>query len=187
MAGLDVLLWAGRPDERDRITRSGLALAEGELVAAAAGGGGSLEDVTAVLLVTEEDDFNALAAAVLRTIVEGPVYRLAPPDRTEGVVAPYLGGAVLFDESATRTALVRRYRAGDRVQLRAVDEVGGADSLLFLVRADGLLDPVRPDDRPTARPGDRAVVIGPAAVRSRQHVDRAGDDQPEHEEGDTRL
>ena len=167
-AGLDVLLWAGRNDERERITRTGLALAPGELVAAAAGGGGSLEGVTAVLLVTDEDDFNALAAAVLRAVVEGPVYRLAPPYRTEGVVAPYLGGSVLFDESMTRTALAARYGAGERVQLRTIDEMSAADALLFVVRADGQLEPVRPDYLPVLQPEDHVVVIGPTTQRSEQ-------------------
>jgi NhaP-type Na+/H+ or K+/H+ antiporter len=186
-AGLDPLIWAGRADEREHVTRSGLTLAPGELVAAAAGRGVSPEGITMVLLVTEEDDFNALAAAVLSTIVEGPVYRLAPPHRSEGVVAPYLGGSVLFGESITGATLAQRYRAGDRIGVRAIDEVAAADSLLFLVRADGQLKPVQRDHRPETRPGDAAVVIGPVAVRSGQHVDRAGDHEPEHEERGPRL
>ena len=41
-----------------------------------------------MLLLTDEDDFNALAAVLLATSVEGRVYRLAPQRHSHGVVAP---------------------------------------------------------------------------------------------------
>jgi hypothetical protein len=42
-----------------------------------------------VLLLTDEDDFNALASVLLADCVDGRVYRLAPPQRSQGVVGPY--------------------------------------------------------------------------------------------------
>ncbi|HSZ45336.1 MAG TPA: cation:proton antiporter, partial [Streptosporangiaceae bacterium] len=101
-AGLEVLMWAGRDEQREQIRRAGLELAPGELLAAATGRGARLEGITAVLLLTDEDDFNALAALLLASNVEGRVYRLAPQLRSHGVVAPYTGGEVLFSETLTR-------------------------------------------------------------------------------------
>jgi hypothetical protein len=74
-----------RPDSA--IRQAGLELAPGELLAAATGRGARLEGITAVLLLTGEDDFNALASAMLQGSVEGRVYRLAPPLRSQGVAA----------------------------------------------------------------------------------------------------
>ncbi|MFJ8107235.1 hypothetical protein [Streptomyces sp. NPDC096132] len=45
-AGLEVALWAGREEERERITAAGLELAPGELFAAATGAGAELEGLT---------------------------------------------------------------------------------------------------------------------------------------------
>ena len=47
-----------------------------------------------MLLLTDEDDFNALASVLLADCVDGRVYRLAPPQRSHGVVAPYTGGEI---------------------------------------------------------------------------------------------
>jgi NhaP-type Na+/H+ or K+/H+ antiporter len=71
-AGLDVLMWAGVQAQRDEITKAGLELAPGELLAAATSRGAELEGVTAVLLLTGEDDFNALASTTLHSNLEGP-------------------------------------------------------------------------------------------------------------------
>jgi hypothetical protein len=81
-------MWAGLEQQREHIRQAGLELAPGELLAAATGRGARLEGITAVLLLTSEDDFNALASAQLQGNVEGRVYRLAPPARSHGVVAP---------------------------------------------------------------------------------------------------
>ena len=76
-AGLDVLMWAGAETQRSQIREAGLELATGELLAAAIDGG-LLDGITMVLMLTDEDDFNALASAILRDNVDGPVYRLRP-------------------------------------------------------------------------------------------------------------
>ncbi|MGH2816738.1 MAG: cation:proton antiporter, partial [Actinomycetota bacterium] len=108
-AGLDVLMWAGLQAQRDQITRAGLELARGELLAAATSRGAELEGVTAVLLLTGEDDFNALASTTLQSNLDGPVYRVAAPHDSHGVVAPYTGAEVLFGDPLTGLAINQRH------------------------------------------------------------------------------
>src|SRR5205823_8908895 len=80
-AGLEVLMWAGHEQQRERIRQAGIELAPGELLAAVTGQGAELAGITAVFFLTAEDDFNALAAETLRGSVEGVVHHLgAPPD-----------------------------------------------------------------------------------------------------------
>jgi uncharacterized hydrophobic protein (TIGR00271 family) len=114
-AGLEVLMWAGLDQQREQVRQAGLELAPGELLAAATGRGARLEEITAVLLLTDEDDFNALASVLLTGNVEGRVYRLAPPLRSHGVVAPYTSGEILFGEGLTRGAFSGRYHDGARI------------------------------------------------------------------------
>jgi len=171
-AGLDVLMWAGRDEQREQIRQAGLELAPGELLAAATGRGRRLEGITAVLLLTEEDDFNALAAVLLTANVEGRVYRLAPQLHSHGVVAPYTGGEVLFSDDLTRLAVSDRYAGGARITVqRAAGEPAAGHGalfaghdLLFLVRTDGHLAAVTQDDMPVPRAGDTMVSLGPVPV-----------------------
>src|ERR1017187_5996947 len=78
-AGLAVLMWAGRAQQREQIRQAGLERAPSELLAAATGRGARLEEITAVFLLTGEDDFNALASAILDGDAGIRVYRLALP------------------------------------------------------------------------------------------------------------
>jgi NhaP-type Na+/H+ or K+/H+ antiporter len=159
--GLEVLMWAGLDEQRERIKEADLELAPGELLAAATGQGAQLEGITAVLLLTDEDDFNALGSTVLAGSVDGPVYRLAARLPSHGVVAPYTGGEILFESQLTRYEVSRRYAGGARIRTRAAD--GGApadDSLLFLVRADGQLAPVTSNGPPQPQRGDIMVLLG---------------------------
>jgi NhaP-type Na+/H+ or K+/H+ antiporter len=162
-AGLDVLMWAGEADQRALIGQAHLPLAPGELLASATGSGAQLEGVTAVLLLTEEDDFNALASTILAGSSETEVYRLGPPASSHGVVAPFTGSDILFGEQLTRTSLETRHAAGSQILATAVD--GGIPAgydLLFLVHADGRLEPVTGGGLPSPRPGDTVVLLGPA-------------------------
>jgi NhaP-type Na+/H+ or K+/H+ antiporter len=161
-AGLDVLMWAGLDQQREQIRQAGLELAPGELLAAATGRGARLEGITAVLLLTDEDDFNALASVLLAESVEGHVYRLAPPQRSHGVVAPYTTGHILFGDGMTRPAVSGRYRDGARIVAHRADGLlpAGQD-LLFLVRADGQLAAVTQAGTPTPQAGDTVVSLGP--------------------------
>jgi hypothetical protein len=163
--GLDVLMWAGFDEQRQRIKDAGLELASGELLASATGRGAQLEGITAVLLLTGEDDFNALGSTVLQGSIDGPVYRLGPRRPSHGVVAPFTGGEILFDQKLTRYEVGQRYADGARICTRLADGSGAtadADgSLLFLVRADGRLAPVTRDGRPEPETGDTLVLLSP--------------------------
>jgi NhaP-type Na+/H+ or K+/H+ antiporter len=179
-AGLEVVMWAGLDQQREQIRRTGLELAPGELLAAATGRGARLEGITAVLLLTDEDDFNALASVLVTETVEGRVYRLAPPQRSHGVVAPYTTGEILFANGMTRPALTKRYQDGARIVAHGTDGVlpAGQD-LLFVVRADGQLVPVTQTGTPTPQPGDTLVSLGP--VHAAQPADSGHSDLPEVE------
>jgi len=179
-AGLDVVMWAGLDQQREQIRRAGLELAPGELLAAATGRGARLEGITAVLLLTDEDDFNALASVLLTETVEGRVYRLAPPQRSHGVVAPYTIGEILFADGMTRPAITKRYQDGARIVAHGTDGVlpAGQD-LLFVVRADGQLVPVTRTSTPTPEPGDTLVSLDP--VLAAQPADPGHSDLPEVE------
>ncbi len=159
-AGLDVLMWAGLESERELISRAGLKLAPGELLASAAGQGAELEGVTAVLLLTEEDDFNALASTILRGTSEASIYRLAPPRGGHGVVAPFTGSGILFGPGMSREELARRHARGARITARPAGQgqPDGSD-LLFVIRKDGRLEPVTPDSALRAEPGETAVLL----------------------------
>jgi hypothetical protein len=173
-------MWAGLDQQRERIRRAGLELAPGELLAAATGRGARLEDITAVLLLTDEDDFNALASVLLTETVEGRVYRLAPPQRSHGVVAPYTTGHILFAIGMTRPAVTERYQDGARIVTHSADGVPPAgQDLLFVVRADGQLVPVTQTSTPTPQPGDTLVSLGP--VLAAQPADPGHSDLPEVE------
>jgi NhaP-type Na+/H+ or K+/H+ antiporter len=179
-AGLEVVMWAGLDQQREQIRRAGLELAPGELLAAATGRGARLEGITAVLLLTDEDDFNALASVLLTETVEGRVYRLAPPQRSHGVVAPYTTGHILFATGMTRPAVTERYQDGARIVVHGTDGVlpAGQD-LLFVVRGDGQLTAVTQTSTPTPQAGDTLVSLGP--VLAAQPADPGHSDLPEVE------
>ncbi|MEU5076036.1 sodium:proton antiporter [Streptomyces asoensis] len=162
-AGLDVLMWAGGAQERERIGQAGFELAPGELMAVAGDPRARLEGVTSVLLLTGDDDFNALASIVLEDNVDGPVHRVGPPPGGSGVVAPYTGGAVLFGPRYARHTLTARHEAGARFRLQpaSAPPPPGCDTL-FVVGGDGRLEPVTEGRPSTAGEGDTLVLLGPA-------------------------
>ncbi len=162
-AGLDVLMWAGLDEERERIKDAGIALAKGDLLATATNPGARLEGVTAVFLVTDDDDFNALASVVMQDNVEGPVYRVGPPHESHGVVAPYTGGDILFGTALVRHVLAARYLQGARFLVQpASSPVPPDHDTLFVVRADHQLEPVTAKQSVTPQAGDSVVLLGPA-------------------------
>ena len=162
-AGLEVVMWAGLDQQREQIKRAGLELAPGELLAAATGRGARLEGITAVLLLTDEDDFNALASVLLAESVEGRVYRLAPPQPSHGVVAPYTAGEILFGNGMTRPAITGRYQDGARIVTYGADgALPAGQDLLFRVRTDGQLAAVTQTSTPAPHAGDTIVSQGPA-------------------------
>ncbi|OKI12659.1 cation:proton antiporter [Streptomyces sp. CB03911] len=162
-AGLDVLMWAGLDEERERIRAAGIELARGEMLATATNPRARLEGVTAVFLLTDDDDFNALASVVVKDNVEGPVYRVGPPRDSHGVVAPYTGGDILFGRALVRHILAARYEHGARFTVQPASQPVPPDhATLFVVRTDGQLDPVTASRVLTLLPGDTVVLLGPA-------------------------
>lgn len=159
-AGLDVVMWAGEMDERERIRKADLPLAPGSLLAAATGEGSRLEGISAVCLMTREDDFNALGSVILRT-PDGPrVYRLSPPPGDHGVIAPYAGGEQMFGNGLTRSALNQRYRAGARIGSAVSDgSVPAGFDLLFVIDHNKRLSPVTDSSRPAPQAGDMMVLL----------------------------
>jgi hypothetical protein len=126
-----------------------------------------------MFLLTGDDDFNALCSAVLGAVVDGPIYRLRPPSPNHGVVAPYTGGDVLFDQRLNRIALTSRYQAGARILIRRAEDPTVADGhdLLFAVRPDGQLDPMTRTSTVTPQPGDMVVLLGPATAGDKPSVE----------------
>lgn len=170
--GLQVVMWAGIDAQRDRISEAGLELAPGELVAAATGRGAELEGVNTVLLLTTEHDFNSLAAMMLHDGVDGPVYRVGPPQPSHGVVAPYMGGDVLFTPDLSGARIADRYATGSRFIAHYADGALPAEhDLLFVVGPDGRLDPVTEHHRPPVGPGGTLILLTPVAQFSRSPMD----------------
>lgn len=161
-AGLDVLMWAGLAQQREQIRRAGLELAPGELLASATGNGAELEGISSVLLLTGEDDFNALASTILQAAGTAQVYRLAPPDRSHGVVAPFTGGDVLFGPGLTRPELIQRQGSGARIIAVPAGQPHDGGDLLFVIRRDGRLEPATAGQRPGEQAGDTFVLLVPA-------------------------
>ena len=161
-AGLNVLMWAGHPGERERVLAAGFELAPGGALASAAGRGAQIEGVTMVLLLTGEDDFNALASTTLMDTVDGGVYRTAPPSRVHGVIAPYTGVSPLFAPGLTGAAVRARYDAGARIVARpAVDGIPAGHDLLFVVDREGQLWPATSDAVLAPGPADTLVLLAP--------------------------
>ncbi|MEU9304877.1 cation:proton antiporter [Streptomyces sp. NPDC048269] len=161
-AGLDVQMWAGLAEERERIEDAGISLARGDLLATATNPRARLEGVNAVYLLTDDDDFNALASVVVEGNVAGPVYRVGPPHGSHGVVAPYTGGAVLFGGSLVRHVLAARYEEGARFLVQpASDPLPPGHEALFVVHDDGRLEPVDGTQAVMPEAGDLVVLLGP--------------------------
>ncbi|WP_441245425.1 cation:proton antiporter [Kitasatospora sp. McL0602] len=161
--GLEVLMWAGAPEQRKRIKAAGLELAQGELLATAAGEGAELEGITCVLLLTDEDDFNALAATLLRS-EDGPeVYRLAEREEGQGVVAPFMSGGILFGPLLSGAVLTSRYLSGAVIEVRpARTPLEPGHDLLLTVDDTGRLHPATPGRAPDPTGTGYAVTLGPA-------------------------
>jgi len=158
--GLDVLMWAGLEHEREQIRQAALHLAPGRLLTSVIAERAELSGITTVLLLTAEDDFNALAAMVLRYSVGDQVYRVGPPAGDRGVVTPYSGGRVLFGHALNRSTLASRYAEGARIVVRPARGVlPSGHEVLFVVHADGRLEPTTRQRVPELAEGDTVVLL----------------------------
>jgi NhaP-type Na+/H+ or K+/H+ antiporter len=164
-AGLPVLMWASPQAQRDQISRAGMELAPGQLLASAVGQGAELQGITTVLLLTAEDDFNALACTILAGNSETRVYRLAPRQASQDDNGARIGGDTLFTADLTSEIVTNRYNRGARIITQSADCTIPADiSLLFLIHPDGVLVPVTTSDQPQPQPGDTLILLASAAV-----------------------
>ncbi|MGW7253741.1 hypothetical protein [Streptomyces sp. NPDC054834] len=86
----------------------------------------------------------------------------ARPPGSRGVVAPYTTGATLFGPGLLRHTLASRYERGARFQVQpaSAPRPSGHEPL-FVVRADGRLEPVT-GAPPVPAEGDTVVLLGPA-------------------------
>jgi hypothetical protein len=125
-----VRLWTGDADEQAAARAAGIEAERGRMMVDAVTREAELDEVTDALLLTDSDDFNALAAAELRTeLGHEHVQRLAPhPD------APYLlppvherGLLPSYDEMAQAFA--------EGAQVVATKGAGGGISLSFVTAA----------------------------------------------------
>ena len=168
-AGLPVLMWASPQAQRDQITRAGMELAPGGLLASAAGQGAELEGITTVLLLTDEDDFSALACTILAGNSETRVYRLAPRQASQDDNGARIGSDTLFTSDLTSEIVTNRYNCGARIITQPADGAIPADiSLLFLIHPDGVLVPVTTSvqPQPQPQPGDTLILLASAAITS---------------------
>jgi hypothetical protein len=164
-AGLPVLMWASSQAQRDQISRAGLEIAPGELLASAVGQGAELQGITTVLLLTSEDDFNALAGLILAGNSEAPAYRLAPRRPSHGGIGARIGGDTLFAADLTSDMVAERYDRGARVITRSAGGlIPAGASLLFLIQPNGALVPVTTSAQPEPGPGDTLVLLAVPAV-----------------------
>ncbi|WP_042430429.1 cation:proton antiporter [Streptacidiphilus anmyonensis] len=158
-AGVDVLMWAGLEEQRQRLRQTGLELLPGGLMATGIGDGGGIEGITTILLLSREDDFNALVSTLLGS-QGGRVYRLAPAVE-QRVRGPQADSETLFAPQLTRTEIEQRHRGGATIAAHPAGTVPSADyDLLFRIRADGALAPVTRSRAPAREEGDTEVVLG---------------------------
>ena len=172
--GLEVLMWAGLDEQRERIRQAGLELAPGELLAAATGRGAQLEGITAVLLLTDEDDFNALGSTVLRAVSTARSTGWAPgcPAMAWSLPTPAARScSATADQVRGRRAICGR--GADR-HIRRRRRGARRHDLLFLVRADGRLAPVTLTGTPAPHAGDTIVSLGPALAAQPADASHSG-------------
>jgi hypothetical protein len=153
-------MWAGYQPQRDLITRAGLPLAQGELLAWTSGQAAELEGITDVYLLTDEDDFNAMASVMMHAGGGPPVYALAPQAGNANVVAPSPAEEALFAGGLDRPAIDRRYDTGAAIGSRLSDGTAsdGCD-ILFVIDSQGRLKPATQAAIPAQRNGDIMIVL----------------------------
>ncbi|MFF9788550.1 hypothetical protein [Streptomyces nigrescens] len=87
------------------------------------------------------------------------------------MVAPFIGGEILFGADLPWPALARKYADGAAVLAQpAGDSLPPDCDLLFLVRPDGRLDPVMEGSTPLPGPGDTVVLLAPGGRGGRPEV-----------------
>ena len=128
--GVRVRVWTGDADERSAARSAGLDADRGRMMVDSLSREAELEEVTDALLLSDSDDFNALAAAELRTeLGHERVLRHAPDPERTALVPPEgeYGLLLTFAEMSARIGNGERVvaeTAGSRFNLFVVDENG---------------------------------------------------------------
>jgi NhaP-type Na+/H+ or K+/H+ antiporter len=149
-AGVGVRLWTGSADELAAARAAGLDADRGRMMVDSVSREAELEEVTHALLLTGSDDFNALAAAELRTeLGHERVQRPAPDPERSALLPPAHEDGLLppFEEMS------RRF--GEGAQVAIVEASGGFR--LYFVEAEESRTPATPrgaaETRNTSSPG----------------------------------
>jgi NhaP-type Na+/H+ or K+/H+ antiporter len=161
-AGVGVRVWTGDPEEQGAARAAGLDADRGRMIVDAASREAEFEEVTDALVLTGNDDFNALAAAQLRTeLGHGSVHRVAPARDGANLLPPATEAGILGGEGLTFDELGRRFAAGARL----VDAVHGDGPgppgriVLIAVTPAGALRVATDERGPAARPGDIVIAL----------------------------
>jgi NhaP-type Na+/H+ or K+/H+ antiporter len=162
ISGLGVRLWVGSPADQAAARAAGLPADRGRMMLDAMSREAELEDVTDALLLTRNDDFNALAAATLRTeLGHGRVFRVAPNFEETDLLAPADEPGILGGEDLTSAELARRFDAGAQLVRHEAD--GGAqrgdEVALFAVTAAGALHVANGGRAPRRQAGDTIIAL----------------------------
>jgi len=163
-AGLDVLMFAGYPEQRQSIQNAKLPLGQGQLGTWAQGQTATLEGVTDIYLLTDEDDYNAIADIYLHNLggEEAPaIYRLAPPPAHETIITPSPDYAMLFGPGLDQSAMASKYQQGARIQAQTSNgKSPDGSALLFVIDPAGRLRPATKSGTPEPQSGDTVVLLG---------------------------
>jgi NhaP-type Na+/H+ or K+/H+ antiporter len=171
-AGASVRIWTGRPADQAAAREAGLEADRGRLMVDALTREAELEEITDALVLTSSDDFNALAAAQLRTeLGRGAVHRVATAPGTH-LEPPASDSGVIGDEHLTFDELSRRFDSGERlVATRAGERPDGSGpwpdgTPLFVVTPDGSLRVAADGRDPAIVAGDTVIALAGADPRA---------------------
>jgi NhaP-type Na+/H+ or K+/H+ antiporter len=170
-AGVSVRLWAGDAEDREAARALGLEADPGRMMVDRVSREAELEGVTDALLLSRNDDFNAVAAAELRTeLGHGHVYRVAPESDRPDLLPPATETGILGTPELTLAELDRRLADGWRIVERTVGPRVSADGApaetpLFAVGPTGRLSVAASGRPPETRPGDTLIALEDAAPR----------------------
>ncbi len=167
-AGIGVRLWAG-PSTQSAARAAGLQADRGRLLVDSLNREAELEEVTDALLLSRSDDFNALAAAQLRTeLGHGHVYRVAPDPDEPDLVPSSIEPEVLGRLELTLPELTRRLADGARFVTTSADSSGDSElrdrTVAFVVAPNGTMRVATDRRRPAVREGDTVIRLAGSAT-----------------------
>jgi len=160
-AGVDVRMWVGAPADREAARAAGIDADRGRMMVDSVGREAELEDISDVLLLTRSDDFNAVAAAELRSeLGHGHVFRIAPDPEETDLLPPATEGGILGGQGLTFTELSSRFTDGARIVVRPEHQpLGRTEVPLFTVSSNGRLSVAADGHAPATQPGSNVVVL----------------------------